>query len=334
MTDNSWTPGKILEISGYYWKTATLHAAVHLDLFSVLDGRQVTAREAAEACCSDTDGTERLLNALAAMDLVNKTGHNYTNTDAAKKYLSRHSGEYLGHIISHHHHLVPAWARLDQAVAKGAPVRQQGPHADETQRRSFLMGMHNLARLVAPRAAVHVDLSGSRRLLDLGGGPGTHAIYFCLENPGLNATVADLPATRAYAEENIAEYGLSGRISFTPVDYTAENIPGQYDAAWLSHVLHGEGPENCLEILKKTVSALIPGGKILVHDFILDNTRAAPLFPALFSLNMLVNTDFGRAYSEQEITEMISAAGAEQIKRLDFCGPNDSGIIEGIALRG
>ena len=195
------------------------------------------------------------------------------------------------------------------------------------------MGMHNLARQVAPRAAAHVDLGGCRRLLDLGGGPGTHAIYFCLENPGLNATVADLPATRPYAEENIADYGLSGRISFTPVDYTAENIPGHYDAAWLSHILHGEGPENCRKILQKTMSALASGGKILVHDFILDNTGDAPLFPALFSLNMLVNTDSGRAYAEQEITEMLSTAGAGQIRRLDFRGPNDSGIIEGIVPR-
>ena len=195
------------------------------------------------------------------------------------------------------------------------------------------MGMHNLARQVAPRAAAHVDLGGCRRLLDLGGGPGTYAIYFCLENPGLNAVVADLPATRPYAEKNIAEYGLSGRISFTPVDYTAEKISGQYDAAWLSQILHGEGPENCRNSLRKTVAALIPGGKILVHEFILSNTRAAPLFPALFSLNMLVNTESGRAYSEQEITEMLSESGAEQIKRLDFRGPNDSSIIEGIAPR-
>lgn len=333
MTDNSWTPGEILEASGYYWKTATLHAAVRLDLFSVLDSRQITARDAAEACGSDTDGMARLLNALAAMGLVNKSGQVYANTDAAQKYLSRYSGDYLGHMISHHHHLVPAWAQLDRAVATGAPVREQGPYADETRRRSFLMGMHDLARQIAPGVAAHVDLGGCRRLLDLGGGPGTFAIFFCLQNPGLCATVADLPATRAYAEKNIADYGLSERIFFAETDYTAEEISGQYDAAWLSHILHGEGPENCRKILRKTMSALVPGGKILVHDFILDNTGDAPLFPALFSLNMLVNTDSGRAYAEEEITEMLSAAGAGQIKRLDFRGPNDSGIIEGIAPR-
>ena len=125
MTDNLWTPGKILETSGYHWKTATLHAAVRLDLFSVLDGRQLTAREAAEASGSDIDGMARLLNALAAMGLVNKSGQVYANTDAAQQYLSRHSADYLGHMISHHHHLVPAWARLDQAVVKGTPVREQ-----------------------------------------------------------------------------------------------------------------------------------------------------------------------------------------------------------------
>ena len=68
----------------------------------------------------------------------------------------------------------------------------------------------------------------------------------------------------------------------------------------------------------------------MVHDFILEKTMDAPIFPALFSLNMLVNTEKGQAYSETQINEMLSRAGVKEIKRLPFRGPNDSGIISGI----
>jgi len=47
--------------------------------------------------------------------------------------------------------------------------------------------------------------------------------------------------------------------------------------AWLSQILHGEGPDGCRSIIRKAVSALDPGGWILVHEFILDNTKDGPL---------------------------------------------------------
>ena len=100
--------------------------------------------------------------------------------------------------------------------------------------------------------------------------------------------------------------------------------------AWLSHILHGEGPEDCQRILTKAVSTLEKGGLILIHDFILDDTVDGPLFPALFSLNMLINTDHGQSYTEAEIKGMLLGVGASRIRRLPFRGPNDSGIISGI----
>lgn len=55
-----------------------------------------------------------------------------------------------------------------------------------------------------------------------------------------------------------------------------------------------------------------------------------PLFPALFSLNMLVNTPQGQSYSELQLVEMLKNAGAREINRLPFKGQNDSGIMAGI----
>jgi hypothetical protein len=53
-----------------------------------------------------------------------------------------------------------------------------------------------------------------------------------------------------------------------------------------------------------------------------------PVFPALFSLNMLLN-NYGRSYSEKEVTEMMREAGAGSIHRLAFQGPNDSAVLCG-----
>jgi hypothetical protein len=77
------------------------------------------------------------------------------------------------------------------------------------------------------------------------------------------------------------------------------------------------------------VSVLEPGGMIIVHDFILNNTLDGPPFPALFALNMLLGTPQGRTYSEKQIGDMLAEAGAVDIKRVAVQTPNDSGIILG-----
>ena len=82
-------------------------------------------------------------------------------------------------------------------------------------------------------------------------------------------------------------------------------------------------------MIEKTAASLEEGGLLLIHDFILENTLDAPLFPALFSLNMLINTKEGRSYSENQIKGMLAKAGLKNIQRLPFAGPNESGIITG-----
>lgn len=191
--------------------------------------------------------------------------------------------------------------------------------------------MFNLAMQIAPRIVPEIDLSGRRRMLDLGGGPGTYAIHFCQAYPELHAVVYDLPSTRCFAEKTIASFGLGGRIRFEAGDFDDQEIPKGFDVAWLSHILHAEGPSGCANILKKAMAALEPGGMILIQEFILDDTLDGPLFPALFSLNMLLGTPDGQSYSQVQLLEMLSAAGAGDLRRLPLDLPNGAGVIVGRA---
>ena len=328
MKENSeWNRGKLLETSSSYWQPCALHAAVKLDIFSLLNDNRHTAAELSAKSVLSERGLTLLLNALTAMGLVTKNGNTYLNTEAGKTYLDHSSAEYIGHIINHHHHLVDAWSQLNTAVASGRPVEKRS-YGEEQERESFLMGMFNLASTIAPLVAAKINLSDRRNLLDLGGGPGTYAIHFCLANPGLRATVFDRPTTREFMERTVHSYNLDDYITFQAGDFNADHIDGKFDSAWLSHIIHSNNHDTCTQLIRKTVSCMEPGGIILIHDFFLNESKDGPLFPALFSLNMLLNNN-GRSYSWQETIAILESAGVVDIKRLDFIGPNDSGILCG-----
>ncbi len=329
MTEHRWNPGELLKLSGGYWQTCALHAGVKLNVFTTIGDDRLTGKAIAQRIDSDARGLGMLLNALTAMELLVKSDDYYQNTASAQEFLSKSSPRYIGHIILHHQQLMESWAHLDQSVKTGKPIRTRSFKSDNTWRENFLMGMFNMAMQMAPKVVAQIDLSDRIRLLDLGGGPGTYAIHFCRQNPRLEATVYDLPTTRPFAEKTIAEFGFTDRITFMDINYIEEGIAGFFDAAWLSHVLHGESPENCRKIIGKAAAALEPGGMIMIHDFILDNTLDRPLFPALFSLNMLLGTQGGQAYSEGQIHDMLEEAGIKDIHRIPIETPNDSGIIAG-----
>jgi SAM-dependent methyltransferase len=330
METPNWNPATLLKLSGSYWETCTLHAGVKLDLFTQLADGPCAATELSNMLDLDVRGLTMLLDALVALQLLEKQSDEYFAPESVSVFLNRKSPGYLGHIIMHHHHLVEGWSRLDEAVRSGTPVRTRVSHEPtDVERESFLLGMFNLAMLIAPKVASHIDLSGRRRLLDLGGGPGTYAIHFCQKNPQLNATILDLQTTQPFAETTINRFCMNKRVDFVAGDFHSGPYPDGFDVVWLSHVLHGEGPESCSNMLSNAVGALEPGGVLFIQEFILEDNRTSPLFPALFSLNMLVCTPEGMSYSEQEIIELLRQQGLSRIERLQIDLPNGAGIICG-----
>jgi len=327
MNEKPWSSEHLIRLSGDYWQICTLHAAVRLHIFTAIGAGTLSAPEVAERIGGNRRSVSMLLNALSAMRLLEKKGESYSNTEASQRFLSKESSDYIGYIILHHHHLMESWSHLDFAVKSGKPNRTRSFHSSDEQREWFLMGMFNIAMKIAPLVASEISLAGRRHLLDLGGGPGTYAIHFCLKNPELKATVYDLPATRPFFQKTVAQFGLADRITFQEGDFVRDQIRGGYDVALLSHILHGESPENCNKIVKKAVGTLAAGGMVIIHEFILDNTMDSPLHPALFSLNMLLGTEEGQSYSERQIMDMLANAGAKDIRRLPFKPPGESGIV-------
>lgn len=331
MNESDWTPARLLEFSGSYWGVCALHAGLKLELFTRLDRESRTGLALATECGCDHRGLDMLLNALTAMRLLTKSGDCYTNSPVAVERLSRTSPDYMGHILLHHHNLMEGWSRLAQVVRSGQPSRISSSHVESAEEReNFLLGMFNMASMLAPQMARQIDLSRRKRLLDFGGGPGTYAIHFALANPDLEAVVFDLPTTRAFAEQTLKRFPVEDRVTFQAGSFHDDFPAGRYDVAWLSHILHGEGTEGCRTILQKAAAVLEPGGMLLIHEFILDDDRCGPLFPALFSLNMLVGTEGGQSYTFAELSGMVREVGGKRIERLQLALPGPSGVIAAI----
>lgn len=348
MPDEALSPGPLLSMSAAYWKSCALHAAVKLDVFTPLAAGPASAAKLAPGLGCDARALDMLLTAMCGLGLLSRAGDEFSLSDEAREFLVRSSPRYQGHIIRHHMNLVESFAGMAESVRTGKRIRG-GREWTEADRQDFLLGMFNMAMGIAPRLAPQLDqqlkdaglpgMAGRARLLDLGGGPGTYAIHFCLAHPGLAATVFDMPTTRPFAEATAERFGLSygpnaggdgGRLSFAPGDYTADALPAGFDLAWLSHILHGEGPDMAARIVRKAAEGLNPGGVLLVHEFLLGDSLDGPEFPALFSLNMLLGTDGGQSYSGAQIADMLARAGLTRIARLGFSGPNHTGIVAGL----
>lgn len=332
----TWTAPEMLALSSAYWQTFALQAAVALDVFTAVEesakeGGAATVPGLAKTLACDERALGMLATALASMGFLTRDGQRLCLPDHSATYLSRNSEAYIGYIIKHHIHITPAWAKLAEAVKTGRSVRalSSSDTDDADERESFLLGMFNVAMNQAERIASALDLTGRKRLLDLGGGPGTYAVFFCRANPGLTATIFDRPTSEPIARQVVTRFGLEDRVVFAGGDFLHDSLPQGFDVAWLSQVLHGESPEDAARLVARAASVLNPGGLLIIQEFVLDDDGAGPEHPALFSLNMLVGTEGGQAYTWSEITSMLRAAGAVAVERLNVDLPQGCGILIG-----
>jgi len=274
-------------------------------IFDHLEGKGKTAGNLAKSVSADSRAAELLLNSLVAAGLLVKKDGLYRNAPVASKYLVSGKTFYQGDILNHYSTLWENWSGLDTVIKTGKPCRKSHDHE------SFILGMHNLALQKVREVTKNVRLSGVKRLLDLGGGPGTYAMAFARKN--IEVTLLDFPETLKIAKRLIAPTGLGSKIKLLPGDFAKTCLGNDYDMVFISQILHAYNDRDCMSLLKKSSASLKPGGRIVVQEFYLDETKTNPLQGAIFAINMLVNTTGGRTYSPSEISSWMKKAGFTDI---------------------
>jgi SAM-dependent methyltransferase len=179
---------------------------------------------------------------------------------------------------------------------------------DDAPARHFTLMLAGRAKNIAPVLAEKVDLSAAKCLLDVGGGTGLYSIAFLQRYPQLRAIVFDRPAVLKVAAEFAHQYGVSDRLQCVAGDMFADRLPDDCDVMLLSNVLHDWDIPECRRLVAKCAAALPPGGRLLIHDAFLHDDQSGPLFPALFSVALMIMTE-GRNYSGAEYKAWMSEAG-------------------------
>ncbi|MEP9410922.1 MAG: methyltransferase domain-containing protein [Candidatus Brocadia sp.] len=311
----------LLQLSCGYWKSHVLFTAVEFDIFTLINKGKLTAKEISRIIHTNERATEMLLNALVSLELLTKQENFYCNSHVSNLYLIKGKPHYLGDFIHHFHNMMDNWAMLRETIETGKPVslKDMPEEVDPHDLRDFITAMHNIASVKAEELCRKIDLKSSKTLLDIAGGPGTYAIALAKVNPHLQAVVFDLEHVIKLTQEFIESADMEGRVT-TQAGNCLEDTLGEntYDAILASNLLHIYNPVNNTMILKKCWDALKGGGQIIIHEFVLDETRTQPQFAALFSLNMLIGTQEGASYSESEYRAWLENTGFKDIKRIDL----------------
>lgn len=303
---------------GYYWETKILLTAVKLDVFSAIDEKPKAVQDIAGRILADKLALALLLNALVAMKLLTKEGDLYGNSSTALKHLVRHSAQYVGHLLLLHDAEWRNWGQLEETIRTGR--RTVDRHVFETDPElgsNVLTVLNRIGQQSGPDFARRLKLTGSERLLDLGGGAGTNAIAFCQAYSELRATVFDLPATLKLTKKTVKDAGLESRITLAPGDFNRDQLGGPYDVVLMSDILHYQTFQMNHDLVKKAFVSLAPGGRLIIKDRFLDEAGTGPAWTTAFTIHILVNTQYGSCYKCSDAMQWLTESGFDSVVELE-----------------
>lgn len=306
----SWTPDDILELGRSYQASCVLAAAADLDLYKHLGADSLSAESLAARLQGHPRATTVLLDALAALGLLEKRDGRYAAPLALREALGQEGPGSVLAMAQHQANCLRRWSHLATAVKSGRPPRRdpsiRGPEADLT---SFIHAMNDLAALTAAPLVERLAPLAFTHLLDVGGASGSWTLAFLQARSGLYATLFDLPDVIPLARRRIEAAGQLARVTLVAGDYNTDPMPAGADLAWVSAIVHQNSREQNRALFKRVLAALQPGGRIVIRDIVMEPSRTAPVSGALFAVNMLVGTEAGGTFTLGELTDDLAAAG-------------------------
>ena len=316
-------PAPILELIDAFRRSKTMFTAHGMGVFETLHERRMSARELAPFVSAEASALERLLDGCAAMGLLAKTEEGYANAPVADAYLWSGSAHWLGGYVKYSDQaLYPMWANLADAVREAGPRWKQtfgfdGPlfssffHTPEAMR-DFLRGMHGFGMLTSPEVVRAFDLSGFRRLVDLGGATGHLAIAACEAYPALRAAILDLPQVAAVAREYVEGSPVQDRIEVIEGDFFRDDLP-EADLFTLGRIVHDWGETRIEVLLRKIYDRLPAGGGLLIAEKLKSDDGVGPVHVNMQCLNMLICTE-GQERGLEQYSALLQAVGFASVE--------------------
>jgi ubiquinone/menaquinone biosynthesis C-methylase UbiE len=314
-TANGPTPERIFNLMNAFQQTAALKSGIELDVFTAIGAGANTPELLATKISASERGLRILCDYLTIMGLITKESGHYALTEESALFLDRRSPVSLVAVTGF---LGSTWHKknveaLTDAVRKGGTTGAQGDNS-KPQDEVWVAFARSMAPLTVPAANFIAELIGAKEgkpcsVLDIAAGHGNYGITIARKNPQAHIVAVDWPSVLAVAQENAQTAGVSGRYTTRPGSAFETNLGSEYDIVLLTNIFHHFDMPTCEVLMRRVYAALKPGGKAVTLEFVPNEDRVTPPAAAAFSLNMLVGTDAGDAYTYSEYEKMFANAG-------------------------
>jgi len=305
-----WTGEDVLTLARTFQSACALFAAVELGLFDAL-ATPATAEALAAKAGTEPRATSALLDALAAMELLEKRGDDFALAPGVADILVRGGSSCVTSATLNQSRLLGRWSQLAESVKTGKPVKtiSADTMADRT---IFIEAMNEQSRLLTKPMVDALQPLRFTHFLDVGGASGSWTIAFLRAAPEARATLFDVPVVVPGADKRLREEGLRDRVTLVAGNYYEDALPAGADLAWVSAVVHQNSRAQNRDLFAKVFASLVSGGSIVIRDVVMDSARTAPLEGALFAVSMLLVTTRGGVFTFDELAEDLRLAGFDK----------------------
>jgi ubiquinone/menaquinone biosynthesis C-methylase UbiE len=310
------SPALIFDTLNAYQRTAALHAAIELDLFTAIAEGKRTAQEIGAGIHASEKGTRVLCDFLVIAGFLTKQGNEYALTGDSAVFLDRKSPAYMGTItdfLSKVGQETGAFNDLAAVVRKGGTVI-----SDEGTVSPDNPIWVNFARTMAPlmfmpsetiAKMIGADAGKKWKVLDIAAGHGLFGIAIAKHNPNAAIVALDWAAVLEVAKENAQKADVAARYSTLPGSAFDVDFGSGYDLVLITNFLHHFDVPTNEALLRKIYAALAPGGRAVTLEFVPNEDRVTPPMEASFSMMMLGTTAHGDAYTFAEYDKMFRNVG-------------------------
>jgi 3-hydroxy-5-methyl-1-naphthoate 3-O-methyltransferase len=322
----------LLQIAERFFDSAVLFALAQNDVFKILSSGPKTLNEIQQKVRGDQETLRATLDAAVALKLLTRDDDRYAASDLLLDCLGRtESPAYIGEWVAFLHSLATPLLQLGDAIRTGskpgALLEQMNRETDSAKRMTVAMDAYARSRGI--EIADRLDFSKTKRLLDIGCGPGTYSLAIVERNPHVRATLLDFPGPIAEARRIAGARNMEDRVDFVAADARDYTPDEPFDAILISNTLHAIGPEGSIGLMKRCWGMLTHGGRLIIQAHYLNDDRVSPRWPTLVNLCDRVVTPEGRNHAIGETKQWLEQAGFRNVEYVRFSLLNPSSCVIG-----
>jgi ubiquinone/menaquinone biosynthesis C-methylase UbiE len=312
------TPERFFNAVNAHQQTEAMKAAVELEIFTAIGEGNTTAATIARRCKAAERGVRTLCDFLTIHGFLTKEGVQYALAPDSALFLNRHSPAYIGTAIDFllTSRVREGHARLTEAVRRGGTALGEGTLEPENPDWvNFAQGMKPLMYMPAEIMAAELSKNGeSHKILDIAAGHGIFGISAAKQNPGAHIYAVDWQNVLEVAKKNARAMGVADRYHMLPGSAFEIDFGSAYDLVLIANFLHHFDPPTCTTFMRRVHTALKPGGRAAIAEFVPNADRTTPPTAAAFSMMMLATTPNGDAYTFAELESILKGAGFARVE--------------------